>query len=62
MIYAALAFFVVSLLLLVLGFFGVIRGAASLANLTFLASLLLVAASAVTAVWRQRLHHHHHQH
>ena len=62
MLYAALSFFVVSLILLALGFFGVIRGAAGIANITFLASLLLVAASAVTAFWRQRLHHHHHQH
>jgi uncharacterized membrane protein YtjA (UPF0391 family) len=60
MLYAALAFFVVSLVLLVLGFTGVIRGAAGLANLTFMASLLLVAVSGLTAVWRRQLHHHHH--
>ncbi len=59
MIYAALSFFVVSLVLLALGFTGVIRGAAQIANLTLLASLLLVAASGVAAFWRRQLHHHH---
>jgi uncharacterized membrane protein YtjA (UPF0391 family) len=59
MLYAALAFFVVSLVLLVLGFTGVIRGAAGLANLTFMASLLLLAVSGVTAILRRQLHHHH---
>ncbi len=59
MLYAALAFFVVSLVLLVLGFTGVIRGAAGIANLTFMASLLLLAVSGLTAVWRRQLHHHH---
>jgi uncharacterized membrane protein YtjA (UPF0391 family) len=59
MLYAALSFFVVSVILLALGFLGVIRGAASIANVTFLASLLLVGASAVSTLWRQRLHHHH---
>jgi uncharacterized membrane protein YtjA (UPF0391 family) len=59
MLYAALAFFVVSLVLLVLGFTGMIRGAAELANLTLMASLLLVAVSGLTAVWRRQLRHHH---
>jgi uncharacterized membrane protein YtjA (UPF0391 family) len=59
MLYAALVFFVVSVTALVLGFLGVIRGAAGIANVTLLASLLLVAISGLTTLWRRQLHHHH---
>ena len=59
MLYAALSLFVLSLILLALGFLGVIRGAAQMANLTLLASVLLVAASGITAFMRRQLHHHH---
>jgi uncharacterized membrane protein YtjA (UPF0391 family) len=58
MLYAALAFFVVSLITLTLGFLGVIRGAAGIANMTFLVSLMLLAVGGLTAFWRRQLHHH----
>jgi uncharacterized membrane protein YtjA (UPF0391 family) len=57
MLYAALAFFVVALTSLVLGFLGIIRGAAPFVSMTLLAGLVLLAAGSVTNYWRRQLHH-----
>jgi uncharacterized membrane protein YtjA (UPF0391 family) len=57
MLYAALAFFVVALTTLVLGFLGIVRGAAPFVSMTLLASLFLLAVGSVTNYWRRQLHH-----
>jgi uncharacterized membrane protein YtjA (UPF0391 family) len=58
MLYYALACFVVALLTLVLGFAGVVRGAAGFANLALMASVVLLALSGLASLRRRHLHHH----
>jgi uncharacterized membrane protein YtjA (UPF0391 family) len=56
MIYLGLGSLLLATLVLVLGFAGVVRGAAGLANILFVASLALLAGGALSA----RLRHRHH--
>jgi uncharacterized membrane protein YtjA (UPF0391 family) len=58
MLYYAFACLVVAMVTLVLGFAGVVRGAAPFANLALMASVVLLALSGLVSL-RRRLSHHH---
>jgi len=55
MILSALLFLGFALALLGLGFAGVVRGAASVANAALLVSLVLAAAWSASPLWRRRM-------
>lgn len=56
-LYYALAFFVVAVLMLVLGFAGVARGAAGMANLALLMSLVILAVGSLVSFRRGHFNH-----
>jgi uncharacterized membrane protein YtjA (UPF0391 family) len=58
MVYFGLGSLILAMLVLVLGLAGVVHGAAGLTNILFMASLALLAGSALSS----RLHHRHHPH
>lgn len=60
MIYYALGFFLLATVMLSLGFLGVAPGAAGIANLALLVSVILLAASAMMS--NHHRHHHLHRH
>jgi uncharacterized membrane protein YtjA (UPF0391 family) len=55
MTYFAVVFFVFALVLLTLGFTGIVHGAAGLASVALLLSLFLLAGAAGARLWRDRL-------
>ena len=57
MLYAALAFFIVSLATLALGFLGFVRGAAGFVTVSLLAALILLAVGSVTDRWHRQIRH-----
>ena len=65
MIYSGLVLLVASVMAMVLGFAGVIRGAGHIANVGLLAALGLILLGSLRALWQQRLAHrweHRHAH
>jgi uncharacterized membrane protein YtjA (UPF0391 family) len=58
MLYYALACLVVALVTLVLGFAGIVRGAAGFANMALMASVVLLALNGIASLRRRHLHQH----